>query len=86
MTGLTRLRLSIETPLILTREQQEVIRWFWVEGRALSEIASWLGCSHHAAKIKVFTLRAIYASHGIELPKFDKGRPRTLPPELTTAA
>lgn len=66
--------------IILTEQQCDVTRWYWQENRTLREIAGWMGCSVPKAKVGIATLRAVYASHGIDLPRFDKGRPKTMPP------
>lgn len=65
--------------LILDQEQREVARWYWAEHRTIGEIAGLLGCSWGGVRLKIMVLRAIFQSHGIDLPRFDRGRPRRMP-------
>lgn len=65
--------------MILSDRQREMVRWYWEENRTISEIADWLECSYDSVKQELKTLRAIYRSHGQELPKFNRGRERGIP-------
>lgn len=65
--------------MILSQRQQEILKWYWIEHHTYREIADWLGCSWRTVAIEIRILRAIFASHKKELPRFNKGRPRTMP-------
>jgi len=66
--------------IILTQAQNELLRWYWCENRTLTEIAELRRCSYGTVKKSVDTLRAVFASHGKDLPRFNtRGRPRHVP-------
>lgn len=73
--------------MILTETQRDLARWYFAEGRTISEIAEWRHTSYGIIRNELGTLRAIFASHGQELPRYNHGRPRTMPnlPETAVA-
>jgi len=75
--------MAIGTGIILSEQQRDILRWYWVEHRTISEIADWMDCSAPTVQREILILRAVFRSHGWELPCFDKGRPKTAPdPDL----
>jgi DNA-binding CsgD family transcriptional regulator len=72
--------------MFLTKRQREVLRWYWCDGHTLEQIAEWLDCSYSMAAQAVRELRLIFASHGKDLPRFNRGRPRIAPDVRALAA
>lgn len=74
--------------MILTDRQRDLLRWHFVEARTYAEIGVWLECSKDAVRREIATLRAIFRSHGKELPHRPRGRPRKkgLPMSALSAA
>ena len=71
--------------MILTTKQQELVQWYYLDGRTMSEIAELWRTSPSAVNHQLVTLRAVFASHGQELPRYNKGRPRVSPNLAETA-
>ena len=65
--------------IILTSEQHELIDWFWCQHRTIAEIAAMRRVSYATVRRQIDILRAIVRSHGQELPRFNRGRPRLTP-------
>lgn len=57
--------------MILSERQREVLRWYWSERQTMAQIAEWLECSVPTIEREVIILRAIFRSHGKELPCFN---------------
>lgn len=57
--------------MILSPRQLEVVRWYWHERRTIREIADWLEVSPASVEREIAILRAVFRSHGKELPKYD---------------
>jgi predicted DNA-binding protein YlxM (UPF0122 family) len=73
--------------MILTTKQQELVQWYYLDRRTMSEIAELWRTSQAAVNHQLVTLRAVFASHGKELPRYNRGRPRVAPnlPETAVA-
>lgn len=65
--------------MILTDREREIHSWYWHEFRTIKEIAVWLKCSPQTVARHIAIIRAIFRSHGQDLQKFDRGRPRAVP-------
>jgi predicted DNA-binding protein YlxM (UPF0122 family) len=65
--------------MILTQRQQELAQWYYVDKRTISEIADLVHSSYCQISTELTILRAVFASHGKELPKYNRGRPRLTP-------
>ncbi len=71
--------------MILDSEQRELLGWYYTEGRTIREIADWRACSYQRVCGQLNELRAIFRSHGHELPRYNHGRPKLAPNLPVTA-
>jgi predicted DNA-binding protein YlxM (UPF0122 family) len=73
--------------MILDEKQRELLRWYFVDRHSIAEIAEWRFCSKPLIENELKVLRAVFRSHGQELPRYNHGRPRVSPnlPETAVA-
>jgi DNA-directed RNA polymerase specialized sigma24 family protein len=63
-----------------TPRQANLIRWYWIEGVSMAEMAEWLNLSKQGVNRELYAIRvAVRAGLGFDMPTFQHGRPQLAP-------